>query len=255
MTDLPDLLSGEPFIAVAMVFLRVGAMVALVPAFGEQSVPLRLRLAAALAFTAVIAPAVLPGIADALPHSGLLRTAAIEVGAGLILGLSLRLLVFALQIAGTIAAQAASLSQLFGGAAIDPLPTVGHILTITGLAVAASQGLHVELAAALIDTYRLFPPGGAIDAGEIGLWSVQRTSSAIALAFSLALPFVMAATVYNLALGVLNRAMPQFMATFIGVPALTWAVLVLLLLSAPLIIAVWIDALFALLAGGGVMLP
>lgn len=255
MTDLRDLLAGEPFIAVAMVFLRVGAMVALVPAFGEQSVPRRLRLAAALAFTAVIAPAVLPGIADALPHSGLLRTAAIEVGAGLILGLSLRLMVFALQIAGTIAAQAASLSQLFGGAAIDPLPTVGHVLTITGLAVAASQGLHVELAAALIDTYRLFPPGGAIDAGEIGLWSVQRTSSAIALAFSLALPFVMAATVYNLALGVLNRAMPQFMATFIGVPALTWAVLVLLLLSAPLIIAVWIDALFGLLAGGGVMLP
>jgi CBS domain-containing protein len=181
--------------------------------------------------------------------------AAIEVGAGLILGLSLRLLVFALQVAGTIAAQAASLSQLFGGAAIDPLPTVGHILTITGLAVAASQGLHVDLAAALIDTYRLFPPGGTIDAGEIGLWSVQRTSSAIALAFSLALPFVMAATVYNLALGVLNRAMPQFMATFIGVPALTWAVLVLLFLSTPLIIAVWIDTLFGLLASGGVMLP
>ena len=30
MTDLRDLLAGEPFIAVAMVFLRVGAMVALV---------------------------------------------------------------------------------------------------------------------------------------------------------------------------------------------------------------------------------
>lgn len=255
MTDLRDLLSGAPLIAVALVFLRVGAMVALVPAFGEQSVPARIRLAAALAFTVVIAPAVLPEVAAGLATSGLLRAAAIEVGAGLVLGLSLRLMVFALQIAGTIAAQAASLSQLFGGTAIDPLPTVGHILTITGLAIAASQGLHVELAAALIDTYRLFPPGGAIDAGEIGLWSVQRTASAIALAFSLALPFVVAATLYNLALGVLNRAMPQFMATFIGVPALTWAVLVMLLLSAPLIIAVWIDALFGLLQAGGILQP
>lgn len=255
MTDLADLLAANPVIAIALVFLRVGAMVALVPAFGEQSVPMRLRLAAAVAFMVVVAPAVLPDVVAGLARAGLLRTAAIEVGAGLILGLSLRLMVFALQIAGTIAAQAASLSQLFGGTAIDPLPTVGHILTITGLAIAASQGLHVEVAAALIDTYRLFPPGGAIDAGEIGLWSVQRTASAIALAFSLALPFVMAATLYNLALGILNRAMPQFMATFIGVPALTWAVLVLMLLSTPFIIGVWVDILFGLLAGGGVLLP
>lgn len=255
MIPLADLVPQDLLLAHAFVFLRVAAMVALVPAFGEQSVPPRMRLAAALALATVIAPATVPEVRRVLESDGPLPVGAGEIAAGFILGLSLRLMVHALQIAGTIAAQAASLSQLFGGTAIDPLPTIGHILTVGGLAIAAASGLHVELAAALIDTYDIFPAGGRIDAGEAALWSIQRTSGAIALAFSLALPFVVAATIYNLALGVLNRAMPQFMATFIGVPALTWAVLALMALSMPLILAVWADALFRLLAAGGVAVP
>ena len=41
-----------------VVFLRVAAAMALLPAFGSQSVPLRVRLALACAFAAVVAPAV-----------------------------------------------------------------------------------------------------------------------------------------------------------------------------------------------------
>ena len=41
-----------------MTFLRVGAAIALVPGFGEQSIPARIRLALALAFTVLIAPVV-----------------------------------------------------------------------------------------------------------------------------------------------------------------------------------------------------
>jgi len=255
MIPITGLIPEGLVLAYGFVFLRVAAMVALVPTFGEQSVPPRMRLAAAFALATVIAPAAVPEVQRALAGSDPWRVGAGEIAAGFILGLSLRLMVHALQIAGTIAAQAASLSQLFGGTAIDPLPTIGHLLTTGGLAIAAAAGLHVELAAALVTTYDVFPAGARIDAGEAALWSIERTSGAIALAFSLALPFVVAATIYNLALGVLNRAMPQFMATFIGVPALTWAVLALMALAMPVMLAVWADALFRLLAAGGVSLP
>jgi flagellar biosynthetic protein FliR len=255
MIPLAGLIPPDLLLAHAMVFLRVAAMVALVPTFGEQSIPPRMRLAAALALATVIAPATVPELRRALEAASPWTVGAAEIAAGFILGLSLRLMVHALQIAGTIAAQAASLSQLFGGTAIDPLPTIGHILTIGGLAIAAASGLHVELAAALIATYDVFPAGARIDSGEAALWSIQRTGGAIALAFSLALPFVVAATLYNIVLGVLNRAMPQFMATFIGVPALTWAVLALMALTMPVILGLWADALFRLLANGGLSLP
>jgi len=41
-----------------VVLLRVGAAMALLPAFGELVVPQRIRLVLALAFTAIISPAV-----------------------------------------------------------------------------------------------------------------------------------------------------------------------------------------------------
>ena len=41
-----------------IVFLRVGAAMALLPAFGERSIPERIRLVLALAFTAIVFPAV-----------------------------------------------------------------------------------------------------------------------------------------------------------------------------------------------------
>jgi len=50
--------SQEWLTAAFVVFLRVGAAMALFPAFGERSVPERVRLARGLAFTLVILPAV-----------------------------------------------------------------------------------------------------------------------------------------------------------------------------------------------------
>ncbi len=95
------------------VFLRVSALVTLLPAFGERSIPVRVKLAVAVAFTLIVLPAVPspqsnPGL---LPMARLVGT---EVLVGMVLGMGLRLFVLALQTAGSIAAQSTSPSQLFG---------------------------------------------------------------------------------------------------------------------------------------------
>lgn len=227
-------------VAGVMVFLRIGAAMALLPAFGERTVPVRIRLGLALAFTAVVAPAVAPGLA-AVPPAGTMTPIAIaaEVVAGLALGIALRLFVLALQTAGTIAAQSTSLAQLFGGAAVDPQPAISHLLVVAGLALATMAGLHVRLAELLVLSYDLFPPGRLPLPETLGAWGVDRTAQAFALAFVLAAPFVIASLVYNLALGVINRAMPQLMVAFVGAPAITAGALILLMVGAPLILAEW----------------
>jgi flagellar biosynthesis protein FliR len=73
-------------------------------------------------------------------------------------------------------------------------------------------------------------------------WGVGRVAHAFALAFVLAAPFVIGSCIYNLALGAINRAMPQLMVAFIGSPAITWGGLVLLMLAAPVMITVWLGA-------------
>ena len=96
IADLASLadLGREGLAVLFVVFLRVGAAMAVLPAFGERSIPERVRLVLALAFTAIVAPAVaevvLPSLSDG---RSLVPVLAGEVVAGLALGLGLRLFV------------------------------------------------------------------------------------------------------------------------------------------------------------------
>lgn len=232
-----------------VVFLRIGAAMALLPAFGEHSVPMRLKLGAALAFTAIVAPAVAPGMppppAGVAGFAGILAT---ETVIGLALGASVRLMIWMLQVAGTIAAQATSLAQLLGAQGVDPAPAIAQILVVAGLALAAATGLHVRVAEALILSYGPLPAGLAPDPAALTPWGIARVAQMFALAFSFGAPFLIASLIYNLALGVINRAMPQLMVAFVGAPAITAGGLLLLLLVAPLILPIWSDALSIRLA-------
>lgn len=232
-----------------IVFLRVGAAMALLPAFGEQSVPVRVRLALALAFTFIVAPAVSAATAP-LGASGsvigpFLGT---EVVIGLALGMILRLLVLVLQMAGQVAAQATSLSQIFGGAGVEPQPAMSALMVTAGLALAVMSGLHVRAAQAMILSYEVLPPGRWPDAGVLADWGVAHLARGFGLAVTLAMPFVIASLIYNLALGVINRAMPQLMVAFVGAPAITAGGLILLLLAAPSLLEVWLGWMTGILA-------
>lgn len=242
--------------AALLVFLRTGAAVALAPGFGEQSVPMRVRLAMAAGFTLCILPALAARIPPPVSLVPGLRMAAAELLAGVLFGLSLRLLVLGLQTAGSIASQSVSLAQIAGGGiAADPAPAAGHLLVVGGIALAMAAGLHLRLAAWLIESYSLIPAGTFPSPESVATAGVGTVTHVFALAFALALPFVIAALLYNVTLGIINRAMPQLMVTFIGAPFLTGASIVLLLAAAPLMLALWTGALERSLAAPFALLP
>ncbi|MGR3761341.1 flagellar biosynthetic protein FliR [Roseobacteraceae bacterium NS-SX3] len=250
----PELLAlmGAGFWHAAVVFLRISAMVAMLPAFGEQYVPVRVKLAISLAFTFIVAPA-LPAIAAPEGAVQFAGYAASEALVGLALGAGLRMFVFAIQTAGAIAAQSTSLSQVLGGIGAEPMPALGAVLLIAGLALAVMMGLHVRAAEFMIYSYEMFPPGEFPAAAGLSEWGVHRVSRMFSLAFTLSAPFVITAVVYNLALGVINRAMPQLMVAMVGAPVITFGGLFILMVASPMILDVWVRGLMGFLAdpGGG----
>ena len=231
--------------AMMLVFVRVTAAISLFPAFGEQAIPVRVRLMASIAFTLVVWPMVqhgLPAIPDTL--SSLAGLVVIEAGIGFLIGVSVRLMVMALQLAGAIAAQSISISQLAGPSVTpDPMPAIGNILIMAAMTLALVTGLHIKAALSIASTYEILPLGTIPVAGDIAEWGIARSAAAFQFAFSLAAPFVIAALAYNLALGAINRAMPALMVAFIGAPAITAGALLILLLAAPIILTVWNDRL------------
>lgn len=240
---LSELLAlAEGFIwTAALVFVRVGAVVALMPGLGETAIPQRIKLALVIALTLVVAPFMAEEIAARGPEPAVAALAG-EAVAGLLLGIGMRLFLMALLTAASIIAQATTLSQLFAGAAPEPQPAIGNLLAIAGVALALAAGLHVKAAELVIHSYDILPAGGYPSAADVADWGLGLVSSTFGLAFSLAAPFVIAATIYNLALGVINRAMPQLMVSMIGAPALTLGALAMLAVAVPILMAVWLQA-------------
>lgn len=238
-------LGEDWFRTVALVFLRIGATLALMPAFGEQSVPQRVRLVLALAFTAIVGPAVFDSVSMT---QGYVQPAGIEVLVGLAIGIGLRLFVIALQMAAAIIAQVTSLSQLFGGATPDPQPAIGNLLTVASLALAVLSGLHVKAASLFILSYQILPAGRLPNTADMADWGLLQTANALVLAFSLAAPFVLGSVIYNIALGVINKAMPQLAVSLVGAPLLTLASLLLMVLVIPLALSIWLASFDTFLA-------
>lgn len=239
----PYLEAGAPMIyLIGAMFARISAIVYLTPGLGERAVPMRVRLAAAVGITLVLAPMVLtPDLAPPTTMAQIVALFAAETLSGLVIGFALRIFIFILQIVGALAAQNLSLSQLFG-------PTVGFdsespftaLLLMAGVAMAASAGVHLYLVGALADAYEVLPFGQFPGAEATGEWSAMRVGQALMKSLALASPFVILGFLYSLALAAVARAMPQLMAAFVGAPAITLLGLALFAVSAPIIMFDWL---------------
>lgn len=249
VTNLADLLGLAEGIAwaAALAFIRIGAVVALMPGLGDPSVPQRIKLALVVALTLVVAPLLADRFAQAGPVPSFPALGG-EAVAGLLLGVGMRLFLVALQTAAAMIAQATTLSQLFAGAAPEPQPAIGNLFLFAGIALAMAAGLHVKAAALVLLSYDVLPAGTHLSAASAADWGLALIGQSFALAFSLAGPFVIASLIYNLALGAINRAMPTLMVSMVGAPALTLGALGLMAVATPVILQAWLDAFAGFLA-------
>jgi flagellar biosynthetic protein FliR len=176
-----------------------------------------------------------------------------EAFAGFALGFLTRLTLFILSMVGAIVAQSLSLSQIFGaGISEDSNTTISTVLTIAGATLFVTTGLHVLTIELFVETYRLFPAGTVFAdnaTGRVAEHLIEVSGGAIAFSVSLALPFLLMNLAYNVLLGVLNRAMPQLMVTFVGMPAITLTGLVLLTIGIGGVLTLWLDIAGDLLLG------
>jgi flagellar biosynthetic protein FliR len=233
-------ISFLPALAAAfmLVFARVGTMVMLLPGVGELSVPSRVRLTIALALTAVLLPLHQQAYAtiELKALGPVLVMLFQELIIGAVLGLTARLAISALQIAGSVVAQQLGLGFV---TEIDPTQNqqgllVGNFLTILGITLIFATDLHHLIIAALNDSYTLFAPGELPLTGDVAQLVTRIVAAAFRIGIQLAAPFLVFGLLFNLGLGVLSRLMPQMQVFFIGMPLsiLLGLFLLLLVLSA-----------------------
>ncbi|MFV3126417.1 flagellar biosynthetic protein FliR [Niveispirillum sp. KHB5.9] len=217
---LAQLLSAELY-GMLLVLVRTGAALSMLPGFGEMAVPMQTRLAAALGLSLALA-AIVPDLPTAAPDavSDLLRHVFGELIAGAVLGVCARILFACLQMAGQVISQSIGLSNIFAlpGTGFEGGSVAGSYLMLGGLVLIFVTDMHHVIIRALVDSYRLMPAAKIPDMGLLA----RMTSDAVTLSFRMAAqfagPFLVLGFVYNVGLGLINRAMPQFAVFFIGLP-------------------------------------
>ncbi|MBU1306544.1 MAG: flagellar type III secretion system protein FliR [Alphaproteobacteria bacterium] len=220
-----------------LLFARIGAILMLMPALGENMIPARMRLSFALAFTLVVYPL----LADKLPTMpedimGIVGLIFHELAIGMILGAIARLTVMATQVAGAVIAFQTGLSSAM---AADPTQTgvqgavFGSFLSFLGMVLIFATDLHHMALAATYDSYMAFPLDAPLMFNDAAQLALRTVASAFTIGIQMSAPFIVFGLVFNLGAGILARLMPAMQVFFVLMPAniLVGLVLFALLLS------------------------
>lgn len=235
----------------ALVFVRVGAIVMLIPGLGEQAVPARVRLSFALLLSMVMTPVVaasLPGLPSTMGAMAgwILRESFI----GLMIGAILRLFLGALAVAGEVISIQTTLSfaQTANPLQAQPGSTISTFLGLLGITLVFATGLHHLFIGAIADSYVLFAPAKPLMIRDATTLAVRTTADAFAVGVQLSAPVLVFSLVFNAATGLVARVMPQFQVFFAATPLQVLLGLSVFALSLGVIGLVWIDRYQALVA-------
>ncbi|WP_417517697.1 flagellar biosynthetic protein FliR [Minwuia sp.] len=217
---LADLLPALTF-SFLLVFARVGAILMVLPGFGEPYISPRVRLVIALGLSIVVQPVVAAGLPDMpLQPVTLLPLLGGEIIIGIFIGGAIRLLVSALHVAGIVISFQSSLgfAQFFDPAQGAQGALLGSFLTIMGMTLIFMADLHHLMLRAVTDSYILFPAAQAPPVDGFAEMAAEAVANSFLVGIQISAPFIAYALILYIGMGLVNRLMPQMQVFFIVMP-------------------------------------
>lgn len=207
--------------AILLVFVRIGAAIALMPGVGESHVPAQVRLFFALAVALLIGPVV----ADRLPERPVTGAAMLallfgEFLIGTFLGLVSRIMILTLDTAGRVISFSTGLAnaQVFNPSIQSQASLPGLFLTTLGVVVLFATDMHQVILVGVADSYQAFPPGGPPMLDDFAAAVTRLVADGFTVGVRLAAPFLVLSLLFFVVLGLLARLMPQLQIFFVGLP-------------------------------------
>jgi flagellar biosynthetic protein FliR len=166
------------------------------------------------------------------------------------IGTIIRLFMSSLAAAGEIISIQTTLgfAQTANPTQAAPSTTIGTFLGLLGLVLVMSANLHHLFLSAIVRSYSIFPFTRAIPVADASTLAIQTVANSFALGLQLAAPVVAFSLIFNVAIGLVGRVMPQFQIFFVASPLMVLLGLSIFALSLGLMGVVWIDHFRDLLA-------
>jgi flagellar biosynthetic protein FliR len=241
---LQEMLVGNLF-AFLLIFMRFGTALMIMPGIGDTFVSPMMRLLFALAMSFVLTP-VLSSHLPAIPaNTGtFLALLASEAFIGIFIGTVMRILVSALDTAGTIVSVQAGLSNatLFNPATEAQGSIISAVYSSLGVTILLVANFHHQMLASVVDSYQLYPATGAFPAMGDLLETISKTVTvAFKIGVQMAIPFLVVGTLVQIGFGVLGRLMPQLQIFFVAMPLQIFLSLLILALTLSSSVIYWLN--------------
>ncbi|HVJ02585.1 MAG TPA: flagellar biosynthetic protein FliR [Sphingomonas sp.] len=204
-----------------IVFARVGAVLMLLPVFGEDTIPGRIRLMIAFAMSAALYGMLGEPARVALQAGAVLPAVLVmELLTGLAMGMIVKILFYAISMAGSIVSMQIGFSSamIFDPAQSGQAPLLSKFVGIAAALVCMGMQVHHLWIGAIVHSYQSFPIGGMPPAHDFAQLAVAAVGRSMTLAISLAAPFLVYGIVFNVALGFAARVAPAIQVFFIAQP-------------------------------------
>ena len=241
--NLLDYFLATQLATVALIFLRVGAAMMVLPGFGEMYVPPRVRILFALVFAVLLSPMLQPRMPITLPGSMIAQTMLIlaEISIGVFMGLIARAVLMSLHVAGNIIAAQSSLAvaSIFDPSSGQQSPVVSNLLSICAITLFFTMDLHHLVLMALVQSYEVFAVGAFPSMQDMNILHLRLVADAFALGVGLSSPFIIFSLLFYLAGGLMTRLMPNFQVFFIMMSPQIMIAFFLLMALMPMILNVF----------------
>jgi flagellar biosynthetic protein FliR len=228
--------------AFIMVLIRVSAMIMMVPALGEATIPASVKWGLSLLITLVLFPAVKSSIPPLLVLGGVEMVLAIagEMLIGILIGFAARLVFAGIQLAGELMGFQMGFSV---ASVIDPTSNMQvSIITefqyLVSLLLFMTINAHHLFISAIADSYQAVPPLGVHFSEALLKALIQLSRDIFVIAIKISAPVAAVLLFTNVAMGLVARTVPQMNVFMVSFPLQIAVGLLFIGLAAPVFMKV-----------------
>ncbi|MFA6411447.1 MAG: flagellar biosynthetic protein FliR [Syntrophales bacterium] len=240
-------LSFQQISSFSLVFLRITALIVMIPVFGDRTVPARVKAGLGLILAVIIYPFLKT---DALPpvssnYISMIIGMAGEVLIGIIIGFVARCIFAGVQSAGELIGfqmgfSMASVLDPLSNTQISALAEFQYLIAM--IVFLFVDGHHIFLNA-IVESYRSIPPLGFSFSGPLMEMLFNNTKEVFVIAVKISAPIMAVMIFVNVGLGVIARTVPQINVFIVGFPLQIAVGFFFLGLSIPLLVN-WLGSVF-----------
>ncbi|MDO9117737.1 MAG: flagellar biosynthetic protein FliR [Nitrospira sp.] len=226
------------FQAFLVLISRIGGLLAALPVFSGRTIPVKVKLGLVLTLSLMLAPSI-PMPTLSLDPMILVGGMLSEMAIGVTIGLAVRLMFGALEVAGELLGIQMGFGavHLFDPTTSHQTPMIAQFFTMLASLIFLSLNAHLFAMATIIHSYEAIPAFGAHLSSHLGEEILLLSQRMFTIGMKLAAPGLITILLINVLMALLGRAVPQVQVFVLSFPITIAGGLLVLSLGMPFTVA------------------